>query len=261
MFKKKNAVVSVIMNCHNGEEFLKESVQSVINQTFTNWELIFFDNASSDRSIEIIKSFNDRRIKIYKSQTFLNLYHARNEALKKIIGKYICFLDTDDFWQNDKLEQQVEFLEKNKNFIMVYSNFYTLKNDKKFIQFKNDLPEGKITKNLLKKYTIGILTTCIKKEAFKDNVFDKNTNIIGDFDFFINLSNKFQIGCIQKPLAYYREHKKNLSKKKIETYILELSRWINNYNKKFKDNGESLIYLKYFLLKLRVKNYLKKMGV
>ena len=75
------------------------------------------------------------------------------------------------------------------------------------------------------------------------------------------MSNKFQIGCIQKPLAYYREHKKNLSKKKIETYILELSRWINNYNKKFKDNGESLIYLKYFLLKLRVKNYLKKMGV
>ena len=62
---EKNAVVSVIMNCHNGEEFLKESVNSIINQTFTDWELIFFDNDSSDGSLEIIKSFNDQRIKLF----------------------------------------------------------------------------------------------------------------------------------------------------------------------------------------------------
>ena len=103
---EKNAVVSVIMNCHNGEEFLKYSVQSIINQSFTDWELIFFDNVSSDRSLEIVKSFNDQRIKVFRSQKFLNLYHARNEALKKISGRFICFLDTDDFWENDKLEQQ-----------------------------------------------------------------------------------------------------------------------------------------------------------
>ena len=258
---EKNAVVSVIMNCHNGEEFLRDSVKSIISQTFTDWELIFFDNASSDKSLEIIKSFNDQRIKVFKSQNFLNLYHARNEALKKIRGKYICFLDTDDLWKNDKLKQQVEFLEKNKNFIMVYSNFYTLKNNKKFIHYKYKLPEGNITKYLLKKYTIGILTTCLKKEAFKDNIFDNNTNIIGDFDFFINLSHKFKIGCIQKPLAYYRDHDKNLSKKKLEIYIFELSKWINDNNKKFKGYGLSLIYLKYLLFKLKIKNFLKKLGV
>lgn len=258
---EKNTVVSVIMNCHNGEEFLKESVHSIINQTFTDWELIFYDNDSSDRSLEIIKSFNDQRIKIFRSQNFLNLYHARNKALKKINGKYICFLDTDDLWENNKLEQQVEFLEKNKNFIMVYSNFYTLKNGKKFIQYENKLPEGNITKYLLKKYTIGILTTCLKKEAFEDSEFDKNTNIIGDFDFFINLSNKFKIGCIQKPLAYYRDHDKNLSKKKLEIYILELSKWIKEHNKKFQEYKTSLVHLKYFLLKLKIKNFLKKLGV
>ena len=107
---EKNAVVSVIMNCHNGEEFLKDSVQSIINQSFTDWELIFFDNVSSDRSLEIVKSFNDQRIKVFRSQKFLNLYHARNEALKKISGRFICFLDTDDFWeminQNNKLNFQ-----------------------------------------------------------------------------------------------------------------------------------------------------------
>ena len=137
----------------------------------------------------------------------------------------------------------------------------SLKNEKKFVQYKKALPEGNITKNLLKKYTIGILTTCIKKEAFKENIFDKNTNIIGDFDFFINLSQKFKIGCIQKPLAYYREHNQNLSKKKLEIYILELSKWISDHNKKFKEYETSLVYLKYFLFKLRIKNFLKKLGV
>ena len=144
---------------------------------------------------------------------------------------------------------------------MVYSNFYTLKNDKKFVQYKNELPEGNITKYLLKKYTIGLVTTCLKKEAFKDSTFDKNTNIIGDFDFFINLSHKFKIGCIQKPLAYYGDHDKSLSKKKLEIYISELSKWINDHNKKFKDYGESLIHLKYLLFKLKIKNFFEKLGV
>ena len=261
MLNKKSAIVSVIMNCHNGEKYLKDSVRSVINQTYKNWELIFFENFSSDQSFKIIKTFKDKRIKIFKSQKFLNLYHARNEALKKISGKYICFLDTDDYWVNNKLEQQVDFLEKNNNFIMVYSNFYTLSKNKKFIQYKHNLPEGNITRNLLKQYSIGILTTCIKKEAFEGNMFDQNTNIIGDFDFFINLSYKFEIGCIQKPLAYYRDHSKNLSKQKIEVYISELSKWINNYHKKFKDNEVSLLHLKYLLFKLRIKYFLKKLGV
>ena len=78
---EKNDVVSVIMNCHNGEEFLKDSVQSIINQTFTDWELIFFDNASSDQSLEIIKSFSDQRIKVFKSQNFLNLYQIFSNVL------------------------------------------------------------------------------------------------------------------------------------------------------------------------------------
>ena len=110
MLNKKSAIVSVIMNCHNGEKYLEDSVRSLINQTYENWELIFFENFSTDQSLEIIKKFKDKRIKIFKSQKFLNLYHARNEALKKISGKYICFLDTDDFWVNSKSYNYIENL-------------------------------------------------------------------------------------------------------------------------------------------------------
>ena len=83
--KKNNLqpLVSIIMNCHNGAKFISQSVESVLKQNYKNWELIFFDNASTDESLSIVESFNDVRIKIFKSKKFLNLYDARNQALKK----------------------------------------------------------------------------------------------------------------------------------------------------------------------------------
>ena len=78
-------LVSVIMNCHNGEKFLNESVKSVINQTYQNWELIFFDNLSNDNSKKILQSFRDKRIKYFNSKKFLDLYAARNLAIEKVV--------------------------------------------------------------------------------------------------------------------------------------------------------------------------------
>lgn len=262
MMKDNSLIVSIIMNCHNGESFLKQSIDSIINQSFKNWELIFFDNVSDDNSLEIVESFNDKRIKVFKSEKFINLYHARNEAIQKAKGKYICFLDTDDYWERNKIEEQVNFLENNRNFDMVYSNFYTIKKDNtKYIQNNYNLPEGKIVKDLLKKYSIGILTACIKKKIFENILFDEKTNIIGDFDFFVKLSCDYNIGCIQKPLAFYRDHENNLSKKKLGVYINELKYWIKNNNKRYKKLGISLINIKILLFKLRLKNFLKILGV
>ncbi len=262
MMKDNSLIVSIIMNCHNGETFLKQSIDSIINQSFKNWELIFFDNVSDDNSLEIVDSFNDKRIKVFKSEKFINLYHARNEAIQKAKGKYICFLDTDDYWERNKIEEQVNFLENNRNFEMVYSNFYTIKKDNtKYIQNNYNLPEGKIVKDLLKKYSIGILTACIKKKIFENILFDEKTNIIGDFDFFVKLSCDYNIGCIQKPLAFYRDHENNLSKKKLGVYINELNYWIKNNNKRYKKLGISLINIKILLFKLRLKNFLKILGV
>ena len=263
MFKKENPLTSIIMNCHNGEKFLYESINSVLNQTYNNWELIFYDNFSNDKSVAIASSFNDKRIKIYRSNSFLNLYHARNEAIKKINGKYICFLDTDDFWTKDKIQQQIEFLETNKQYSMVYSNFFLFNEKKKHkrIYFNFFLPNGRITKKILKKYTIGILTTCIKSEIFKSAKFNEKLNIIGDFDFFVKLSTTLNIGSIQAPLAFYREHESNYSKKNIKIHIEELKEWIENNELKFKNLGLSFYYQKLLLFKLKIKYLLFKLGV
>ena len=92
-------LVSIIVNCHNGQEYLYECLKSITKQTYENWELIFWDNHSSDLSSKILKSFKDKRIKYFKSNKFTSLCLARNLAIKKAGGKYITFLDTDDIWK------------------------------------------------------------------------------------------------------------------------------------------------------------------
>ena len=106
---KLSPLVSVIMNCHNGEEYLKESINSLMSQTYKNWELIFWDNKSFDNSKKIVKKFKDKRIKYFKSEKFRNLYHSRNLAIKKAKGKYIGFLDVDDLWERTKLKKHSAF--------------------------------------------------------------------------------------------------------------------------------------------------------
>ena len=131
--RTNNPFISVIMNCHNGEKFLKKSIQSVLRQSYYNWELIFWDNCSSDNSASIIKSFNDNRIRYFKSKRFTNLYDARNQAIKKSKGEFICFLDTDDWWIKEKLKIQTNFIKKNKskNIKFIFSNLYIYDNVQK----------------------------------------------------------------------------------------------------------------------------------
>ena len=104
-----NSLVSIIMNCHNGERYLHESLNSIVNQTYKNWELIFFDNLSNDKSKKILEGFNDSRMKYFKSKKFVNLYEARNLALDKCSGDFISFLDTDDRLKI-KLKNKLNFM-------------------------------------------------------------------------------------------------------------------------------------------------------
>ena len=96
--------ISIIMNCHNGEKYLSQSIKSILNQTYSNWELIFFNNKSTDNSSSIVKNIKDKRIRYFESKNFLKLYDARNKAINYANGKFIAFLDTDDLWAKNKLK-------------------------------------------------------------------------------------------------------------------------------------------------------------
>ena len=116
--KKLRPLVSIIMNCYNGEKFLNESLNSIFSQSYENWELIFWDNISTDDSLNIVKKFSDKRIKHYQSDKFEKLYKARNLAIAKASGEYICFLDVDDIWEKFFIEKHLtKILELNCNII------------------------------------------------------------------------------------------------------------------------------------------------
>lgn len=249
-------IISIIMNCYNGEAFLNEAINSITKQTFENWELIFFDNNSKDNSEKIVKSFKDSRIKYFKSDRLLNLYDARNLAVKKTNGDYISFLDTDDMWTKDKLEKQINFIKKNSNYKILYSNYYVLKNNEKKIMYKNELPSGFITQKLLDFYGIGINTAFLDKSIFEQYNFKKDLNIIGDFDFFIKTSKKFEIGYISDPLTFYRIHENSFTKKNYKMYINELSNWIRENEKILLKNNYSLKKQKFYVIKLKIKSFL-----
>ena len=164
--KKFDPLISIIMNCHNGESYLKQSLKSIKSQSHKNWELIFYDNSSTDNSKLILKNIKDRRIKYYFSKKYLSLYDARNKAIKKSKGKYLAFLDVDDVWTKDKLKKQILFIKKNNNYKMIYSNYKILKemNKSKITKYIKNLPVGRITQDLLNEYFIGMSTVLIEKK-------------------------------------------------------------------------------------------------
>ena len=116
---KKSPLISVIMNARNSEKYLDECLRSLKSQSYKKWELVFFDNCSSDNTLNILKKSKIKKLKYYYSKNRLKLYHARNLAVKKASGDYITFLDTDDIWVKDKLQKQINFLRKNTEFKMI----------------------------------------------------------------------------------------------------------------------------------------------
>jgi len=227
--KKNNPLVSVIMNCFNGEFFLREAIESVINQTYENWELIFWDNRSKDKSAEIFKSYNDKRLKYFYANEHTPLYKARNLAIEKSKGDFISFIDTDDLWNKNKLELQIPYFIDPKVGV-VYSNLWITKKKvtKRKLYVKKKLPSGNIFYNIIKNYNVGILSVVIRKNFFLSlkEKFDERFSMIGDFDLFLRLSKICIFKSIQIPLASVRLHGQNLTVLMKDKETEEMEIWL-----------------------------------
>ena len=222
-------LVSVIINCFNGEKYLREALDSVITQTYKNWEIIFWDNQSTDKSAEIFKSYKDSRLKYYCASSHANiLYEARNYALQKANGDFIAFLDVDDWWLPNKLEKQIPLFD-DSDVGVVYGNEWRLfeKKNKKVIYRKKILPTGMILDELLCDYVIGSPTYVIRKKSLDslEYHFNKHFHIIGDFDLNTRLAAKWKINCVQDPVAVARIHGQNESLLNKDKEIDELKIW------------------------------------
>jgi len=228
----ENVKVSVIMNCFNGEKFIQKAIDSVLDQTHQNLEIIFWDNQSTDNSARILKRMKDPRIKYFLSNNHTNLYTARNEALKCCCGDFIAFLDVDDLWEKDKLERQLRVFD-NKDVNLVYSNYWLqiekVKSDRvrKKIAFQGDLKSGWALESLCSKYNVGLLTVIIRTSFLRERglKFNGYFHIIGDFDLVLRIAAVSQIGVVNLPLATYRMHGNNESCKNLDLELKELKLW------------------------------------
>ena len=261
MFWKSSPLISIIMNCYNGETYLRDAIKSILDQTYKNFEVIFWDNQSKDESANIFKSFDDKRLNYYYSKKHTTLYEARNLAIKKSKGEFIAFLDTDDIWASDKLYLQIKKF-KSKKVGLVYSNYYALNQNagKKKLAYKKKLPEGIVFNELLKDYFIGINTVIMRKSIFMKNkeIFNKRYNIIGDFDLITRISKNTHFANVQTPLVTYRIHDKNFSNNNYKIYISELKVWLK-FQKAFSINDffyvkEKILYME-AMLNILDKNY------
>jgi glycosyltransferase involved in cell wall biosynthesis len=216
--------VSVIMNCFNSDQYLAEAIDSVFAQTFSSWEIIFFDNCSTDNSAMISKGY-DGRLRYFRSEKTVPLGHARNLAIEKARGKYIAFLDCDDRWIKSKLARQVEALEADTGLGAVFSDaLFFGQGTKTFRTFPVNKPrQGMIFRDLLSRYVLPMPTIIVRREAL-DNIggwFDERFNMVEDADLFMRVAYYYPIAFVDDVLAHRRMHAASWTSMKKELFPKE----------------------------------------
>jgi len=202
-----NNSISIIIPAYNAEDYITKTIDSVIKQTYTNWELIVVDDGSTDRTANIIKEFckNDNRV-IYIYQKNTGVSHARNNGLKKAKGKFIALLDADDLWNNNKLESVLQAFLKN-NIDWIFSDVIDLYEDG-----RESIKKIKETNNILESLLLWdskVLTApsgiVFKSHCYSKSLkFDKKFTTAADQDFVIQLASKYKGYHINSPLWKYR---------------------------------------------------------
>ncbi len=242
---QQNIKVSIIINCHNSEQYLNKTLKSVFDQTFLNFEVIIWDNASIDKTKNIILSFKDQRINYYYNENKTSIGEARRLALSKARGDYICFLDSDDVFESDKIKKQLLFMEAN-NYILSYGSYKVIDEfDRIKYSYRTKNQSGFILKELLEKYEVNFQTVMFKKELiYKHKInFDDRLVYTPDYDFIMRVVSKFEIGVMNDYLSRYRKYDNSLSTKSLKLIYPE-----NKFTLDFISKDLSLLnsYKRYF---------------
>jgi len=220
-FESKKGLVSVIMNCHNSSKWLKEAIGSVYSQTYKDWEIIFWDNASTDESPKIAQGY-DRRLRYFQNNTIVPLGMARNLAIEKAQGRYIAFLDCDDLWCAGKMEKQVSVLETDPAWGAVFSDaLFFGEGRRSFRTFPRRKPsQGMIFGSLLRRYALPMSTIVVRREVL-DHIggwFDERFNLVEDADLFMRVAFYYPVAYVDDVLTKRRMHAASWTSMKKELF-------------------------------------------
>ena len=216
-------LVSFVVNCYNGELYLKNCISSILEQTYTNWEIIFWDNASTDNSAEIFNTYKDSRFKYFKSEVNVTLGQARAWAVNQCNGEYIAFLDVDDEWLPSKTEIQVTEMLKD-DFVLSYTSMIEVDaTTGKTRKCKVKYSSGAIFSENMFQFEINMPSSMIKREALlsKGLNFDKNIKASEEYCLYMQLIYNEKVCVIDNYLVKYLVRNDSLTNKSIDCWANE----------------------------------------
>ncbi len=232
----KKPVVSVVIPTYNRAHLIGQAIQTVLNQTFQNIEIIIVDDASTDNTEEIVASLKDERILYLRHEKNLGAPAARNTGIKAAKGEYIAFQDSDDEWHPEKLEKQMRVFEASPPEVgVVYTAFLRIVNDKKeYIPYPwVTQKEGDIHKELLKGSFITTPSIIVRKVCFeKTGMFDECLPRLQDWELVIRLSKYYHFGFVNKPLltSYFTlDSISDSEKARIQALKIIIAKHLNNF--------------------------------
>ncbi|SMC47917.1 glycosyltransferase family 2 protein [Chryseobacterium sp. YR221] len=212
-----NILVSIAIPMFNAEKFLKFTLNSILNQSHTNFELIITDDGSTDKSVEIVKSFNDSRIKLYVDGLNKGISYRLNQQIDLVKGKYFIRMDADDIMFSNRLEKQIDFLENNPDVDVVGSSAVIIGDLNEVIGFRlAQIPPS--YEDALKTITFIHPTVAGKTEWFKKYKYDEELIGAEDFDLWLRSRENSVFKIIEEPLLFYRDPLKF----KLKTYLFRL---------------------------------------
>lgn len=211
-------LVTVIMPVYNAERYMKQSIDSILAQTYQNWKLLMIDDGSTDSSVKIMHDYceKDSRIQMIPSTGNQGVASARNKGIIAAEGEYIAFLDSDDLWKPQKLEIQINYMQEN-NCGFVYSAYEVINEENEFQKVITPYWNAVNYKKLLNTNIIACCTAVIKSEYIKDNLMPQLKH--EDYAAWLNVLKNHQLTaeCVPGILASYRLVKGSVSSNKIKT--------------------------------------------
>ena len=259
---KQNLFFSIIMNCYNGEKYLQEAIDSVISQSFKDWELIFYDNCSIDQSLQIASSYCDKRIKIVSAPNHTELGTARLRAIENATGKWLAFLDVDDLWLSEKLEKQHQLIRESesngKNLGIIYGKAQVFTSEGRGRIHPVNVPSGKILQSLLQFNFINSTNVAVLKSAY-DAVGGFPEGYYSATDYFLScaVSKYYDAAGIDEVISKYRLHEENTTRYVFFEQKLEVIDILEMYLDESPELWKNIINIKLFL----VRAYLKRIVI
>ena len=227
----KKAKVTIILPNFNSEDFIEKTIQSIINQSFTDWLLFLIDDNSNSKTKEILKKYKkNKKIKILFLDKNIGPGPCRNLGITKSNSDYLAFIDSDDLWGKNKLKDQIDFMSKNKFLFTytAYSTFSANNNNSRYIK-----PPKKIDyKQFLKNTSIGTSTMMVKTKIL-ENIKFTNSRVCEDFFFKCQLLKKVKFAyCLNKNLTKYQIRKNSLQSNKFRTlyWVWKINKYHNKLN-------------------------------